>query len=38
MDLHNPASKSSFKDTNFINLYSGWFVKRVVEMAKKEDE
>ena len=38
MDLHNPASKSSFKDTNFINLYSGWFVKRVVEMAREEDE
>ncbi len=27
MDIHNPASKSAFKWTNFINLYTGWFVE-----------
>ncbi len=37
MDLHNPASKSSFKDTNFINLYSGWFVNKVVRIAEQEE-
>ena len=37
-DLHNPASKSSFQWTHFINLYSWWFVKRVIEEAKKEDK
>lgn len=36
-DLHNPASKSSFQWTHFINLYSGWFVKRVIDEAKEQD-
>jgi phosphoribosylpyrophosphate synthetase len=35
MDLHNPASKSSFQGTNFINLYSDWFVKKVIESLRK---
>lgn len=34
-DLHNPASKSSFRGTNFINLYSGWFLMQVVGEEQK---
>lgn len=31
IDLHNPASKSALQATNFINFYTGWFIKRVID-------
>lgn len=30
MQLHNPASKSSFRGTQFIDLYSWWMVEQVI--------
>ncbi len=37
LDLHNPASKSSFQWRNFINLYTSWFVRRVIEHERDEN-
>ena len=34
-DLHNPASKSSFQWSNFINLYSWWVVKEAIKRINK---
>ena len=38
-DLHNPSSEANFRDTNLINFYTGWFVKKAIERAgfKEED-
>ena len=32
-DLHNPSSEANFRDTNLINFYTGWFVKKAIEKA-----
>ncbi len=34
IDIHNPASKSAFKWTNFINLYTGWFVEEAINRSR----
>lgn len=33
IDIHNPASKSAFKWTNFINLYTWWFVEEAIRRS-----
>ena len=33
IDLHNPASKSAFQGTNFINLYTWWMVEEVIKKS-----
>ena len=34
MQLHNPTSKSAFRGTQFIDLYSGWMVEKVISELK----
>ena len=36
LDLHNPASKSAFQGTNFINFHTWWFIKRCIQDMNKE--
>jgi len=36
IDVHNPASLSDSGQTNFLNLYTGRFVKQAIEATGKE--
>lgn len=36
LDLHNPASESALQWTQFINLYTGWFIEKCLESMQKD--
>jgi phosphoribosylpyrophosphate synthetase len=37
IDIHNPAVINNSRKTNFVNLYTGWFVQQVITKSKKDN-
>jgi ribose-phosphate pyrophosphokinase len=37
IDIHNTATTNAFKQTNFVNLYTWWFVQEVINKINKSD-
>ncbi|MFA6255607.1 MAG: ribose-phosphate diphosphokinase [Candidatus Absconditabacterales bacterium] len=37
IDVHNPAVINNSRKTNFVNLYTGWFVQQVIRNLKKDN-
>lgn len=37
LDVHNPAVINNSKKTNFVNLYTWWFVQQIVEKLQKDN-